>query len=68
MKRSMTVNFIFDNTPLSVLLDEISRYYNVRLAVDYPNKRLTANFRSKSLDEIIEIIEKVLNVNIEKVR
>ena len=48
--------------------DHLSRYYKVRLAVDYPNKRLTANFRSKSLDEIIEIIEKVLNVNIEKVR
>lgn len=68
MKRSMTGNFVFDNTPLSVVLDELSRYYKVQLTVDYPNKRLTADFKAKSLDEIIEIIEKVLNVNIEKVK
>lgn len=32
------------------------------------NKRLTASFKNKSLDEIIRFIEKVLNVKIEKVK
>lgn len=41
-------------------------YYNVRLTADNTDKRLTANFNSRSLDEIIEIIEKVLKVKIEK--
>lgn len=59
-------SFVFSNTPLQKVLDELSRYYNVRLTADNTDKRLTANFNSRSLDEIIEIIEKVLKVKIEK--
>lgn len=59
-------SFVFDNAPLSKVLDELSRYYKVKLTADRTDKRLTADFNARSLDEIIEIIEKVLKVNIEK--
>ena len=64
--RHVKGSFVFSNTPLQKVLDELSRYYNVRLTADNTDKRLTANFNSRSLDEIIEIIEKVLKVKIEK--
>ena len=59
-------SFVFSNTPLQKVLDELSRYYNVRLTADNTDKRLTANFNSRSLDEIIEIIEKVLKVKLKR--
>ena len=49
-------------------LEELSRYYKVKLSASNENKRLTASFKNKSLDEIIRFIEKVLNVKIEKVK
>ena len=61
-----TSNFIFDNTPLTRVLEELSKFYKVKLTTDHTDKRLTAHFKDKNLDEIIEIIEKVLNVKIEK--
>lgn len=61
-----TSNFIFDNTPLSKVLEELSKYYKVKLITDHTDKRLTAHFKDKNLDEIIEIIEKVLNVKVVK--
>lgn len=61
-----TGSFVFDNTPLVKVLDELSRYYKVTLSANKTNKRLTASFKDKSLDEIIRFIEKVLNVKIEK--
>ena len=61
-----TSNFIFDNTPLTRVLEELSKFYKVKLTTDYTDKRLTAHFKDKNLDEIIEIIEKVLNVKIVK--
>ena len=59
-------SFIFDNTPLPKVLEELSKFYKVKLVANKTDKRLTANFKDKNLDEIIEIIEKVLNVKIEK--
>ena len=61
-----TSNFIFDNTPLTRVLEELSKFYKVKLTTDHTDKRLTAHFKDKNLDEIIEIIEKVLNVKIVK--
>lgn len=59
-------SFVFENTPLPKVLAELSRYYGVKLVADRTDKRLTANFDAHSLDEIIEIIEKVLKVHIKK--
>lgn len=61
-----TGSFVFDNTPLIKVLDELSSYYKVTLSANKTDKRLTASFKEKSLDEIIRFIEKALNVKIEK--
>lgn len=61
-----TGSFVFDNTPLVKVLDELSSYYKVTLSANKTDKRLTASFKEKSLDEIIRFIEKALNVKIEK--
>ena len=53
-------------TPLPKVLEELSKFYKVKLVANKTDRRLTASFKDKSLDEIIEIIEKVLNVRIEK--
>lgn len=66
IKEGKTGSFIFDNTPLPKVLEELSKFYKVKLVVNKTDRRLTASFKDKSLDEIIEIIEKVLNVRIEK--
>lgn len=66
VNRPVTGSFVFDNTPLVKVLDELSRYYQVKLHSSSTDKRLTASFKDKSLDEIIYFIEKVLNVKIEK--
>lgn len=59
-------NFLFENTPLPQVLEQLSHYYQVRLTAQATDKRLTARFEARSLDEIIEIIEKVLKVKIRK--
>ena len=66
IKEGKTGSFIFDNTPLPKVLEELSKFYKVKLVANKTDRRLTASFKDKSLDEIIEIIEKVLNVRIEK--
>lgn len=68
VKQPATGSFIFDNAPLPKVLEELSRYYKVKLSASNENKRLTASFKNKSLDEIIRFIEKVLDVKIEKVK
>ena len=66
IKEGKTGSFSFDNTPLPKVLEELSKFYKVKLVANKTDRRLTASFKDKSLDEIIEIIEKVLNVRIEK--
>ena len=68
IKERKAGSFIFDNAPLPKVLEELSRYYKVKLSASNENKRLTASFKNKSLDEIIRFIETVLNVKIEKVK
>lgn len=66
IKEVKTGSFIFDNAPLPKVLEEFSRFYKVKLVANKTDRRLTASFKDKRLDEIVEIIEKVLNVKIEK--
>ncbi len=62
-----TGRFVYDDTSIGEVLIELSNFYGVELAVSDPTKHLTASFTSQSLDEIIEIIERVLNVKISKI-
>lgn len=59
--------FIFDNTPLPEVITELSAYYGVRLTIHpVTHQRLTATFKEKRLDEIIDFINRVLGVHIER--
>lgn len=58
--------FVFDRTPLADVLKELSEYFNIGLSCRTEGKVLTAEFETDNLDEIIMMIEKSLNVKIEK--
>lgn len=58
--------FEYDNTPLDVVLKELSSYYHVRLSAESTEKRLTGRFSTRSLVEIIGLIEGSLEVHIVK--
>lgn len=59
--------FVFDEAPLSTVLKELSDFYHVQLTSDESSdKKLSAEFETKSLDKIIDLIEKVLKVKIHK--
>ena len=58
--------FVYDNTPLAEVLRELSDHFNVTLTCATPDKRLTAEFDTADLDEIIMVIEKSLDVKIVK--
>lgn len=62
-----TGTFIFDNTPLSTVLEELSDYYHVQLTSDGESgKKLNSKFDTDSLDEIISLIENAMDVKIQK--
>lgn len=62
-----TGTFIFDNTPLSTVLKELSDYYHVQLTSDDESgKKLSSTFDTDSLDEIISLIENAMDVKIQK--
>lgn len=56
--------FRFSNTPLRQVLDTLSAYYDVKITASSTQKRLTGDFSSASLDDIISMIETVLGVKI----
>ena len=58
--------FVFDRAPLAAVLKELSEHFNVDLSCEAKGKILTAEFETDDLDEIIKMIEKSLNVKIEK--
>lgn len=64
VRSPQTGSFVFDNTPLPKVMEKLSKHYRVKLTATQTNKRLTATFKNKSLNEIVEIIEKVLNISI----
>lgn len=61
-----THKFVFDNTPLPDVLKRLSAHFNVSLTCSSTGKVLTAEFETDNLDEIIMLIEKSLDVKIEK--
>lgn len=58
--------FVYDNTPLEIVLRELSHYYGVKLSTAEKSKSLTGRFPTDNLEEIIEIIESTLGIKIEK--
>ena len=56
--------FIFDQTPLSEVLDCLSGYYHVSFAATDLSKKLSGEFHTDDLDLIIELIESALDVTI----
>ncbi|WP_370287480.1 DUF4974 domain-containing protein, partial [uncultured Duncaniella sp.] len=54
------------NTPLPDVLKRLSAHFNVSLTCSSTGKVLTAEFETDNLDEIIMLIEKSLDVKIEK--
>jgi transmembrane sensor len=63
---STSGKFVYENTPLSDVLKELSEYFRVKLTCVSTGKTLTAEFDTANLDEIILLIEKSLNVKIRK--
>ncbi len=61
-----TGKFVYENTPISEVLKELSTFYDVTLTTTNNSKALTASFSTDNLEEIITIIESVLNVKIER--
>lgn len=59
-----THEFHFSDTPLPQVLSDLEAYYHVRLTASDNTKHLTGDFRAEKLSDMVDIIEKVLGVNI----
>ena len=57
-------SFLFDQTPLSEVLDCLSDYYHVSFAATDLSKKLSGEFYTDDLDLIIRLIESALDVTI----
>lgn len=56
----------FDNTPLSEVLEDLSKLSGVKYTSSDENKRLTGDFNTDSIPQVIQIIEETLGVTIRK--
>ena len=64
-----TKNLTFESTPLSQVVFDLNRFYNSKISVepsDLENCQLTANFKNKSIDAVVRIIEKSLKIESKK--
>ncbi|MGI6233026.1 MAG: FecR family protein [Prevotella sp.] len=61
-----THKFHFADTPLTQVLNDLETYYNVRLTASDTTKHLTGDFQTENLSDMLDIIEKVLDVRIEE--
>jgi transmembrane sensor len=61
-----TGSFVYDNTPLTVVLKELSDYFHTELSANDESKLLSAEFDADSLEDIIEIIEHTLEIKINR--
>lgn len=58
--------FVYNDAPVMDVLKELSDFYGVRLATSETDKKITAEFKADDLNNILEIMEKTLEVKIEK--
>ena len=54
----------FDNTPLSEVLEELSKLSGTRYTASDESKRLTGDFDADSIPQVIQVIEETLGVQI----
>ena len=54
----------FDNTPLSEVLEELSKLSGTRYTASDESKRLTGDFETDSIPQVIQVIEETLGVDI----
>ena len=54
----------FDNTPLSEVLEELSKLSGMRYTASDESKRLTGDFDVDSIPQVIQVIEETLGVQI----
>ena len=59
-------SFIFNKTPLRVVLETLSKHYKVSFAATDLDKQLSGEFYAEDLDLIISLIESALDVHIIK--
>ena len=59
-----TGKFVYKNTPIDAVMKELSLYYEINLYASEHFKTITAEFKTDSLDEIISLIEKTLDIKI----
>ena len=59
-----THEFHFADTPLPQVLSDLEAHYHVRLTASDTTKHLTGDFQAEKLSDMVDIIEKVLGVNI----
>ena len=61
--------FEFNNTPLPEVLKQINKAYNCNMVLkneSFKECRITSTFDNLSLDQVIDILQKLLNLKIEK--
>ncbi|MDE0472364.1 MAG: DUF4974 domain-containing protein [Ekhidna sp.] len=61
--------FKFNNTPLHEAAKNLSEYYEVNFQLSHPELsscRITATIDQNSLDEVLSLLEKILDVKVEK--
>ena len=60
---------IFDDTPLSAVIAEVERWYDVDVQLSDPSlasKHLTAEFRGEALDDVLNVIAVSLELRVER--
>lgn len=61
-----TGKFVYRNTPIEEVLKELSLYYGTPLYSSAHYRTITGEFKADSLEEIITLIEKTLDIKITK--
>ncbi len=59
-----TYRLHFDNTPLSEVLEELSKLSGTRYTASDESKRLTVNSDADFISQVIQVIEETLGVQI----
>ena len=62
-----TATLVFDDTPLEDVFAQLHHVFSVTLTCETTGKRLSAEFRGETLEEILLLIEDALDVKIEVV-
>lgn len=61
---AVTHEFVYEDAPISDVLNELSVYYHCSLTTVQTDKRLTATFPDDDIDFIVSLIEKALSIDI----